>query len=100
MCRLMMTHAQGKVQPHNLIVGATCVTANAPLVAAAFCCFVFWTRQRLHMDAIGHPILGDHFYGTKESLALADRCLLHAHTLVLRHPTSGERTMFTAPCEF
>lgn len=52
------------------------------------------------MDAIGHPILGDHFYGTKESLALADRCLLHAHTLCLRHPITGKRTMFTAPCEF
>ncbi|CAM9311386.1 unnamed protein product [Ectocarpus fasciculatus] len=57
-------------------------------------------QLRLHMNAIGHPILGDHFYGTKDSLALADRCLLHAHTLCLRHPKTGERTMFTAPCEF
>ncbi|CAM9619479.1 unnamed protein product, partial [Hapterophycus canaliculatus] len=57
-------------------------------------------QLRLHMDAIGHPILGDHFYGTKESLVLADRCLLHAHTLCVRHPITGERTIFTAPCEF
>lgn len=57
-------------------------------------------QLRLHMDAIGHPILGDHFYGTKDSLELADRCLLHAKTLCLRHPITGERRMFTAPCDF
>ncbi|CAM9579719.1 unnamed protein product, partial [Ascophyllum nodosum] len=57
-------------------------------------------QLRLHMDAIGHPILGDHFYGTKESLAMADRCLLHAHTLCLRHPITGEPRMFLAPCDF
>lgn len=60
----------------------------------------YFILQRLHMDAIGHPILGDHFYGTKDSLELADRCLLHAKTLCLRHPITGERRMFTAPCDF
>lgn len=65
--------------------------------------FVVLTRvfvQRLHMDAIGHPILGDHFYGTKESLALAKRCLLHAQTLSIVHPVTGEPLTFDAPCEF
>lgn len=52
------------------------------------------------MDAIGHPILGDHFYGTKESLALANRCLLHAQTLNIVHPVTGEPLMFNAECEF
>ncbi|CAM9686529.1 unnamed protein product [Discosporangium mesarthrocarpum] len=57
-------------------------------------------QLRIHMDAIGHPILGDHFYGTRASLAMANRCLLHAERIWIDHPATGERVMFEAPCEF
>ncbi|CAM9786327.1 unnamed protein product [Choristocarpus tenellus] len=56
--------------------------------------------KRIHMNAIGHPILGDHFYGTKESLGMSKRCLLHAETICIQHPRTGEQIMFQAPCEF
>jgi tRNA pseudouridine32 synthase/23S rRNA pseudouridine746 synthase len=44
-------------------------------------------QLRVHMAAIGHPILGDAFYGDAAS---APRLLLHACSLDLVHPLSGE----------
>ncbi len=54
-------------------------------------------QLRVHMLALGHPILGDPFYGDKAS---ATRLQLHAETLRLRHPTGGEWQEFHAPCPF
>jgi len=55
-------------------------------------------QLRVHMLALGHPILGDRFYANPAALAKADRLLLHAEQLVLQHPSSGE--MMSAPCPF
>ncbi|GAA5177429.1 bifunctional tRNA pseudouridine(32) synthase/23S rRNA pseudouridine(746) synthase RluA [Niveibacterium umoris] len=46
-------------------------------------------QLRVHMQAIGHPILGDALYGTTRGQAAAPRLLLHAATLTLPHPVSG-----------
>lgn len=46
-------------------------------------------QLRVHMAAIGHPILGDALYGGEVS-GKAERLLLHARTLNLAHPLSGE----------
>lgn len=46
-------------------------------------------QLRLHMQAIGHPILGCEFYGGEFAKA-ADRLLLHATDLRFVHPLSGE----------
>ena len=46
-------------------------------------------QLRLHMAAIGHPILGDTLYGGEASTQ-AKRLLLHAHMLSLIHPQSLE----------
>ena len=46
-------------------------------------------QLRVHMVAIGHPILGDALYGGEVS-GKAERLLLHARTLSLAHPLSGE----------
>lgn len=54
-------------------------------------------QLRVHMAAIGHPILGDPFYG---DAARAPRLMLHADSLGLIVPGSGERVMFAAPCPF
>ncbi len=47
-------------------------------------------QLRVHLDAMGHPILGDDFYGTPGSFAKADRLTLHACRIELAHPATGE----------
>jgi tRNA pseudouridine32 synthase / 23S rRNA pseudouridine746 synthase len=47
-------------------------------------------QLRVHLLAIGHPILGDALYAPPEVLARADRLLLHAARLCFAHPVSGE----------
>ncbi|MGH1484589.1 MAG: pseudouridine synthase [Cellvibrionaceae bacterium] len=43
-------------------------------------------QLRVHMLEIGHPILGDYFYGSDRTRAKSDRLLLHAHQLSFAHP--------------
>jgi len=57
-------------------------------------------QLRVHMLAIGHPILGDRFYAKAEALAASSRLCLHALTLEVYHPNGGERMVFHAPCPF
>ncbi|MFM2349941.1 MAG: hypothetical protein RIR04_907, partial [Pseudomonadota bacterium] len=56
-------------------------------------------QLRVHMLSLGHPILGDPIYATGETAAY-HRLMLHAETLSLHHPDSGEWVTFTAPCPF
>lgn len=56
-------------------------------------------QLRVHMLSLGHPILGDPIYATGETAAYP-RLMLHAETLSLHHPDSGEWVTFTAPCPF
>ena len=63
---------------------------------------------RVHLAAIGHPVVGDATYGgtrtpssrrnaTKEALRTLSRPALHAARLAFTHPASGERLRFEAP---
>lgn len=56
-------------------------------------------QLRVHMKAIGHPILGDEFYADGDALAASARLLLHAQELSFRHPDGNDVT-FTVPCPF
>ena len=56
-------------------------------------------QLRVHLAAIGHPILGDDLYGP-EHLHRAPRLLLHAQALALPHPVSGELCRFHWAAEF
>ncbi|MGH7241404.1 MAG: RluA family pseudouridine synthase [Candidatus Saccharimonadales bacterium] len=49
-------------------------------------------QLRVHLNQLGHPILGDEMYGSKT----AERMFLHAHSLEITLPNS-ERMTFTAP---
>jgi tRNA pseudouridine32 synthase/23S rRNA pseudouridine746 synthase len=51
-------------------------------------------QLRVHLLALGHPILGDALYAPPEVLAQAPRLLLHASALSLAHPTRGEPLHF------
>ena len=53
-------------------------------------------QLRLHLSAIGHPLLGDWLYGT-EDRTLIPRPALHSHRLELTHPVTRRRLTVTAP---
>ena len=57
-------------------------------------------QLRVHLAAIGHPILGDEFYAAGEALAARPRLALHATRLAFTHPSTGIRMEFEAPCPF
>lgn len=57
-------------------------------------------QLRVHMLAIGHPILGDQLYAPPLIEAAADRLQLHAQSLTILHPTSKEFLTFSANVPF
>jgi tRNA pseudouridine32 synthase/23S rRNA pseudouridine746 synthase len=56
-------------------------------------------QLRVHMQALGHAILGDRLYATGAGLD-HPRLMLHAESLRFRHPETGVTQSFTAPCPF
>ncbi|MDY2913518.1 MAG: RluA family pseudouridine synthase [Candidatus Enteromonas sp.] len=52
---------------------------------------------RVHMEYIGHPIIGDPIYGEGNRKIAKDGQLLHAYSLTLTHPRSGESMTFSSP---
>lgn len=54
-------------------------------------------QLRVHLQSIGHPILGDHLYASPEVMAKSARLLLHASQLTFAHPITGE--MLELHCE-
>ncbi|MHC0052320.1 RluA family pseudouridine synthase [Actibacterium sp. D379-3] len=56
-------------------------------------------QLRVHMLALGHPILGDPFYA-EGAARHAPRLMLHAENLRLRHPDGGMGLSFSAKCPF
>lgn len=57
-------------------------------------------QLRVHMMAMGHPIIGDQFYAPESVRDASPRLLLHAEMLSFDHPVSGERLIVEAPCPF
>ena len=53
---------------------------------------------RVHMQSIGHPLLGDSIYAPnlKTSVRIP-RLMLHAYSLAFTHPATGERMTLVAP---
>ncbi|MDO5087828.1 MAG: RluA family pseudouridine synthase, partial [Comamonadaceae bacterium] len=57
-------------------------------------------QLRVHLLALGHPIVGDALYAPPAIQALAPRLLLHACALTLAHPVSGQTLHFESPAPF
>ena len=57
-------------------------------------------QLRVHLQALGHPILGDALYASAEIQAAAPRLLLHAQQLRLTHPVTGAAVQFVAETPF
>lgn len=51
-------------------------------------------QLRVHMQAIGHPILGDRLYAQGDALHSASRLCLHATYISFTHPDSGKQITF------
>ncbi len=52
---------------------------------------------RVHLAAIGHPVLGDGTYGGVRHAVVTPRPFLHAAELMFVHPGSGESLSFVSP---
>ena len=57
-------------------------------------------QLRVHLQAMGHPILGDPLYGQPLAAGLCSRLCLHASGLAFRHPGSGEWLSLQSPARF
>lgn len=51
---------------------------------------------RVHLSYIGHPVVGDPVYSSKNKFNLPGQ-FLHAYKLAFRHPRTGQEMEFTAP---
>jgi 23S rRNA pseudouridine1911/1915/1917 synthase len=52
---------------------------------------------RVHLSAIGHPVVGDGAYGGRRPGIDLDRPFLHAEHLAFAHPVTGDALSFRAP---
>ena len=57
-------------------------------------------QLRVHMLALGHPIIGDYFYAPEDIRKQSTRLLLHAHQLEFIHPLTQHALNITSPVPF
>lgn len=57
-------------------------------------------QLRVHLQALGHPILGDPLYAPAQVAGAAPRLLLHACELRLDHPVTGTALAFCSTAPF
>jgi len=57
-------------------------------------------QLRVHMAALGYPILGDRFYAPPPYDTLVSRMMLHAARLELHHPLSDKKMTFLSQPDF
>ena len=57
-------------------------------------------QLRVHLAALGHPILGDDLYAHEEALQMTPRLHLHATELHFRHPGTGVMSRYESRCPF
>jgi tRNA pseudouridine32 synthase / 23S rRNA pseudouridine746 synthase len=81
-----------KIVSYNATLNATRVEL-APITGRTH-------QLRVHLQALGHPILGDHLYASPEVQAKSARLLLHASSLMIQHPVTGEQIMWQCEPDF
>ncbi|MFZ9628331.1 MAG: RluA family pseudouridine synthase, partial [Ilumatobacteraceae bacterium] len=71
-----------------------------PVVASLLECRLESGRThqiRVHLSAIGHPVVGDAAYGGIRVQVSSPRPFLHAAALAFEHPVSGQPMRFESP---
>ena len=97
--RSIVDHAAGKPSRTRWRVLAHDAGANATRVALEP--ITGRSHQlRVHLQALGHPILGDPLYAPPEAFAAAPRLLLHAERLALFHPVTDQAMAFESQVPF
>lgn len=95
----MVCHEHGKASLTAYQVSHYCADSNTSLVQL----FPVTGRShqlRVHMEALGCPILGDRLYGSQTSRNAASRLQLHAQQITFNQPTSKEIVTFNCPAPF
>ncbi len=57
-------------------------------------------QLRVHMLALGHPILGDRLYAHHKALTISPRLQLHAKMLTISHPVTSKEITFVCSSPF
>ncbi|WP_018605976.1 pseudouridine synthase [Uliginosibacterium gangwonense] len=57
-------------------------------------------QLRVHMQQLGHPILGDDLYAPPEVRDASSRLMLHAEQLDITHPADGRHMLFRSATPF
>jgi tRNA pseudouridine32 synthase / 23S rRNA pseudouridine746 synthase len=57
-------------------------------------------QLRVHLQAIGHPIVGDRLYAPLPWQNDTQRLLLHSQELALTHPQTSQPVVWRAPADF
>jgi tRNA pseudouridine32 synthase/23S rRNA pseudouridine746 synthase len=57
-------------------------------------------QLRVHLQSLGHPILGDHLYASPETMVKSARLMLHASSLVINHPLTGQAMQWQCVAPF
>ena len=73
---------------------------TAPVAATLVECKLETGRThqiRVHLAAIGHPVVGDDRYGGRRPSLPAGRPMLHAHRLGFDHPIDGRARTYQSP---
>lgn len=93
--RRAVTHSGKFARTHYEVV-ETFESSEATLVSVTL--ETGRTHQiRVHMAAIGHPVVGDLAYGATRKDLAGPRTFLHAARLVFLHPNTGERIEVESP---
>ena len=57
-------------------------------------------QLRVHLEALGHPVVGDRLYAPAHGQDDATRLLLHSQELTLTHPQSTQAVVWRAAADF
>jgi len=57
-------------------------------------------QLRVHLQSLGHPIIGDGFYAGEAARAKSERLCLHASRLAFSHPQHGQWLEFASAAPF
>lgn len=57
-------------------------------------------QLRVHMQSLGHAILGDRLYASPQAMDVSERLLLHACLLAFTHPATQQAMRFSSAAPF